>query len=255
MTIITDPVFYLLAIPAVTSLGLSKGGFSGVGQMATPLLALILPPLEAAAILLPIMMAQDAVSVWVYRKDYSAWNLKVMLPGTVIGIGVGWVLAAHVSDAFIRFVVGAVSIVFVLNAWIAPRLSMIKARPPSAAGGAFWGAVSGFTSTLCQAGGPPFQVHVLPQKLPKMTFVGTTAIYFAIVNALKVIPFFALGQFSTKGMATSLVLFPFAFVTNALGIWLVRKTPSELFYRIAYVLVFLISLELVRSGTMSLLRG
>ena len=71
MTFITDPLFYALAIPAVVALGLSKGGFAGVGQMATPLLALAMPPLEAAAILLPIMMVQDAAALWVYRKDWS----------------------------------------------------------------------------------------------------------------------------------------------------------------------------------------
>jgi hypothetical protein len=121
--------------------------------------------------------------------------------------------------------------------------------------GIVWGSLSGFTSTVCQAGGPPYQMHVLPQRLPKMTFVGTTALFFAIVNALKVIPFFALGQFSAAGLATSVALFPFALITNALGIWLVRRVPPEAFYKITYLLVFLISLELIRSGTAALLRG
>jgi uncharacterized membrane protein YfcA len=98
-------------------------------------------------------------------------------------------------------------------------------------------------------------MHVLPQRLPKMTFVGTTALFFAIVNAFKVIPYFALGQFSAAGFATSLALFPFALITNALGIWLVRRMPPEIFYKIAYVLIFVISFELIRSGTMALLRG
>ncbi len=89
----------------------------------------------------------------------------------------------------------------------------------------FWGTVSGFTSFLSQAGGPPFQVHVLPQRLPKLTLVGTTTIYFAFVNALKIGPYFALGQFSTKNFATSLMLLPLAVLANALGIWLVRVTP------------------------------
>src|SRR5665647_1480188 len=71
VTLIIDPLFYALAIPAVVALGLSKGGFVGVGQIGTPLLALVMPPLEAAAILLPIMLAQDAVSVWAFRKDWS----------------------------------------------------------------------------------------------------------------------------------------------------------------------------------------
>ena len=112
----------------------------------------------------------------------------------------------------------------------------------------FWGTVSGFTSFLSQAGGPPFQVHVLPQRLPKLTLVGTTTIYFAIVNALKIGPYFALGQFSTNNFATSLVLLPLAVAANALGIWLVRVTPVELFYKIAYTLVFCVSSLLLWQG-------
>src|SRR5215510_3198483 len=108
MTIVTDPLFYLLAIPAVTLLGLGKGGFAGVGMIATPLLALALPPLQAAAIILPILIVQDAISVWVYRRDWDAWNLKVLLIGSVFGVGIAGLLASHVSDAHVRLLVGLI---------------------------------------------------------------------------------------------------------------------------------------------------
>jgi uncharacterized membrane protein YfcA len=251
-SVITDPLFYLIALPCVVALGLSKGGFSGVGQIATPLLALIMPPLEAAAILLPIMLAQDAVSMWVYRRDYSGWNLKVMLPGAIVGIGAAWLLASYISDAAIRMMLGVITLVFVLYSWFGPKRLAEEVGRASAVGGAVWGALSGFTSTLCQAGGPPYQMHVFPQQLPKMTFVGTTALFFGIVNALKVIPYFALGQFSTAGLTTSAALLPLALLTNALGIWLVRITPQALFYRLTMIMLFLLSLELVRSGAIDL---
>jgi uncharacterized membrane protein YfcA len=130
-----------------------------------------------------------------------------------------------------------------------------QARRPSAASGVFWGAMSGFTSMLAQAGAPPFQVHMLPQKLHKLTLVGTNMIFFALVNWMKVLPFFALGQFSNENLATSALLLPFAIATNFLGIWLVRRTPTELFYRIAYWLMFVISAELMRSGVMGIVPG
>jgi uncharacterized protein len=244
--VITDFYFYLLAIPAVTALGLSKGGFAAFGSLATPLMALYLPPLEAAAIVLPLLITQDMISVWNYRKDWSGWNFKVLLSGAVIGIGAAWLVAAHVSDNFVRITVGLIGIAFVANAWFVPKPATREA--PTVAKGVFWGAVSGFTSTMSQAGGPPFQVFVLPQKLPKMTLVGTSTIYFASVNALKVIPYFALGQFSTKGLATSFVLLPIAVAANMLGIWLVRITPTELFYRIAYWMVLFISAGLLWQG-------
>jgi len=246
-------VFYLIAIPAVTMLGLSKGGFAGVGMVATPLLAIFVPPLEAAAILLPILLCQDAISVWVYRRDWSAWNLKVLLTGGAIGVGVAWLLAAYVSDAMVRIAVGVIGFTFVLNAWFGKAAT--KARRPTALSGVFWGSLSGFTSTLAQAGAPPFQVHMLPQQLDKLTLVGTYMIFFASINLMKIAPYFALGQFSATNLTTSAVLLPLAVATNFLGIWLVRRTPTVLFYKIAYVLVFLISLELMRSGATTLWRA
>jgi len=251
MILITDPIFYLIAIPAVTFLGISKGGFAGVGLLATPLLALVLPPLEAAAILLPILILQDAISVLVYRRDWDARNLKVMLPGAVIGIGAAWMLAAQLSDAHVRLTVGAIGIGFVIDHWLGRR--KVASSCPTVPQGVFWGSVSGFTSTLCQAGGPPFQVHVLPQRLGKLTFVGTMAIFFAAINLMKVIPYFALGQFSAAGLATSVLLLPLAIATNFLGIWLVRVTPTSLFFRLTYLLMFFVSLALIHSGLGELL--
>lgn len=250
---ITDIYFYMMAIPAVTFLGLSKGGFASVGMLATPLLALYAPPLMAAAILLPILLTQDAISVWTYRKEWSAWNLKVLVPGAMIGICIAWVVAAYVSDDFVRITVGLISFSFVMNAWFGPKPATLK--PPTAAMGVFWGTVAGFTSTMSQAGGPPYHVFTLPQRMPKMMLVGTTTLFFAIVNTLKVIPYFALGQFSTEGLGTSAVLLPIAVATNFLGIWLVRITPTELFYKIAYWMVLGISIALLWQGFSHVLRG
>ena len=247
----TDLWFYLAAVAAVVSLGLSKGGFAGVGQIATPLLALFLPPLQAAALLLPIMILQDAMSIWVYRRDWDAWNLKIMLPGALIGVAAAGLLAAHVSDAMVRLAVGVISVAFVLHSWIAP--APLETSAPTRAGGVFWGSVAAFTSTMCQAGGPPFQIFVLPQRLDKLTYVGTVTLFFAAVNALKVVPFFALGQFTPANFTTTLWLIPLAIASNLLGVWLVRITPTVVFYRIAHVLIFLISLQLIWAGASSLM--
>jgi uncharacterized membrane protein YfcA len=259
VTIITDPLFYLLAVPAVVALGLSKGGFAGVGQMATPMLALVMPPLEAAAIMLPIMIVQDATAVWVYRKDWNGRILAIVLSGAIIGVGFGWLLAAHISDAAVRVFTGAATIAFVLYNWFGPkRIADEVARDVGSASvptGVFCGVLSGFASTVAQAGGPPYQVYVLAQTLPKMTFVGTTAIFFATLNWMKVVPYLALGQFSTKGLGTSLALLPLAIATNQLGFWLVRVTPTEIFYRITYIIMFIISVELVREGLLVLMHG
>ena len=128
---ITDPLFYLLAIPAVTLLGLTKGGFAGLGMISTPLLALVVPPLEAAAILLPILICQDAISVWTYHRAWSAWNLKVLLPGSVFGVGAGWLFARYFSNAAIELTVGSIALVFVLYMWLGAWLRAYLGRPPA----------------------------------------------------------------------------------------------------------------------------
>jgi uncharacterized protein len=256
---ITDPLFYLLAIPAVTLVGLAKGGFAGLGMISTPLLALVVPPLEGAAILLPILIVQDCISVWNYHRAWSAWNLKVLLPGSVLGVGAGWLFAIYFSNAVIELTIGSIALVFVLYTWIGSWWRARRGEPPAkphrppAAMGIVWGALSGFTSTLVQVGSPPFQIHMLPQRLDKLTLVGTTVIFFAVLNWMKVIPYMALGEFSPRNLATSAVLLPLAIATNFLGFWLVRKTPTEQFYKIAYLLMLVIAIALLWQGGSGLL--
>jgi len=210
--VITDPLFWLLAILSVTALGFAKGGFSGVGMISTPLLALVMAPLEAAAILLPLLLLQDAISLWVFRKDWDPWNLKVLLPGAVLGMGAAWLLAAHVSDAHIKLAVGLISAIFALNHWFGPKPAEITARPRAGVG-VVCGSLAAFTSALVQVGAPPYYVFVLPQRLPKMVFVSTTAWFFGAINYMKIVPYVALGQFSTAGLWTSAALVPLAIAT------------------------------------------
>jgi hypothetical protein len=256
--VITDPFFYLLAIPAVILLGLGKGGFVGVGMIATPLLALAVPPLQGAAILLPILMCQDIISIWTYRHRWSAWNLKVLMAGSLFGVGAATLFASSVSNAAIEVTIGVIGLVFVFYTWLGPwllpslRQAADKPRRPPVPLGMLWGALSAFMSVLIQVGAPPFQIHILPQRLDKLTLVGTSVIFFAFVNWMKVLPYFFLGQFSPRNFATSLALLPLAVVANFLGIWLVRKTPQERFYQISYMLMFLISLGLLWQGWRSL---
>lgn len=247
-----DPFFLAAAIPAVIALGLSKGGFAGLGTISTPLIALVLPPFDAAALLLPILIVQDTISIYVYRRTWSAQNLKVMIPGAMAGIGLAWFLAAQLPESIVRLIVGAIGLSFVLNAWLRPAL---KQSQPRTVAGVFWGAVSGFTSAFANAGGPAFQIYILPQRLPKLTLVGTSTLFFATMNWLKVIPYLSLGNFSHHGLMLSLALMPLAIAANFAGIWLVRATPAEMFYRIVYALMFVLSLALIWQGGSALWRN
>jgi uncharacterized protein len=168
------------------------------------------------------------------------------LPGAVVGVGAAWLFAAYVPNAYVEIAVGVTGVCFALYNWF----GKVPAQPqrPGVAAGMFWGSLAGFTSTIIQVGAPPYQVHILPQRLDKLTLIGTTIIFFALINVMKLAPYFALDQFSPLTLATSLVLLPFAVAANFLGLWLARRTPTELFYRITYVLMFFISLALIWQG-------
>ena len=244
MTFITDPWFYAAAIPAVILMGLAKGGFAGLGLLSIPLMALVVSPVKAAALMLPILIVQDMVSTYAYRRDFDMRNLTILLPGCLIGVFLGWLMAAHVSDDLVKLGVGLISIGFVILYWNKREIigDPVQCGVPL---GVFWGAIAGFTSFVAHAGGPPFQVYVMPQRLPPQTYVGTSTWFFTITNLIKVVPYFLLGQFSTENLGTSTALFPVALLSTLAGVWLVRRIDAARFYTIIYALTFLIGVKLV----------
>jgi uncharacterized membrane protein YfcA len=245
--IITDPLFYAAAIPAVFLMGLAKGGFSGLGLIAIPLLALVVSPVKAAALMLPILIVQDMVSTWAFRRDFDQRNLTILLPGCLIGIFLGWLMAAHVSDEMVKLGVGLISIGFVVIYWRKRDITG-EPIPGHVAPGLFWGAAAGFTSFIAHAGGPPFQVYVMPQRLAPQTYVGTSTWFFTITNLVKVVPYFLLGQVSSENLGTSAALFPLALVATLSGVWLVRRIDAARFYTIISVLTFAVGIKLIWDG-------
>jgi len=253
---LTDPFFYAVAIPAVILLGLAKGGFAGIGVVAVPMMALAVSPVLAASITLPILIVQDIVSVWAFRKTWDRALLKLMLPAAAVGIFLGWALAAFVSAAAVELAVGLISIVFALQRLWAERAVRVAEQVGRTPGrpwlGALCGLTAGFTSQIAHAGGPPFQIYVLPRGLSRDTFIGTSAIFFAVVNWMKVPAYINLGQFTPGVLATAGVLLPLAIVSTWTGVWLVRRVPAEGFYRVIYVLLVAVGGKLVFDGVQGL---
>ena len=244
---IADPWFYAAAIPAMIILGVAKGGFGAIGLLVVPILSLVISPVQAAAIVLPILLISDIVAVISYRGLYDLKTLKIMLPGALVGIGIGWWTAAWVTEHEIRLIVGAISVLFALNYWFRDRLSQ-KPHGHNIPAGGFWGMVTGFTSFVSHAGGPPFQMYAVPLRLAPRIFMGTSVILFFVVNWVKTVPYFLLGQFDTTNLEISAILLPVSIPATFLGIWLVKVLDAAVFYRAVYILIFVIGLYLVWEG-------
>lgn len=241
---IEDPWFYLAAIPAVLIIGISKGGFAGgFGILGVPMMALVISPLQAAAILLPILLVMDVVGLWAYRRQFDLPNLKILVPAAAIGITIGWATASLVNEEQVALIVGLVALAFAADFWTGQRREGTPGR--SISKGGFWGTVAGFTSFVAHAGGPPFQVYMLPQRLDKTLYVGTSVVFFWAVNLIKVPPYIALGQFDTTILLTAAVLMPLAPIGILLGVRAHNLIPEEPFYKLCYVGVTLVGLKLV----------
>lgn len=243
----TDPIlYYSCAVTAVILSGLAKGGFSGLGALSMPIMAMGIDPLHGAAILLPILIAQDAVGVWAFRHSWDRTVMIVMLPGMIAGVALGYFYATAVSETAILGTLGGISILFGLHRLWAEREGAVV-LPSNAPKwlGTLLGGVSGFASQIAHAGAPPFQMWVLPRRLPRDTLVGTSAIAFAVMNWVKVPAYAALGQFTPATLKAAAILMPVAFLSTMAGVQLVRRVDGAKFYRLIYMLMILLGIKLV----------
>jgi uncharacterized protein len=239
-----DTNYLIWAGLAAAMVGLSKGGLPTVGMLSVPILSLFMSPVKAVVMLLPIYIISDMVGLWLYRKNFSAINLKILVPAGVGGVLVGWLTASLVSDTAVKMMIGLLGVGFVLNAW-RKRHAEQAPKPASWRQGMLWGSLSGFTSFISHAGGPPFQVYLLPQKLPKLVFAGTSTLFFAFINLAKLWPYHTLQPYGPTELMGALVLIPFALVGTVAGAYLTRKISDDWFFKWVQVGLLLISLKLI----------
>lgn len=215
-----------------------------MGMLGVPVLSLVMSPINAAVLLLPIYILSDTVAVWLYRKEYSLANIKLLIPAGIMGVAVGWATASLVSDAVVSLLIGIMGVAFCLNTWF--RRQRLKApEEGTVLRGILWGTMSGFTSFVSHAGSPPYQIYVLPQQLSKMVFAGTTTIVFAAINLAKVIPYAALHPYSLETLEVASALLPAALLGTIAGRVLVKWLPEAKFFMAVQIALFVISLRLI----------
>ena len=246
---ISDPWFYVAAVPAVLLAGISKGGFGGgLGVLAVPLMALLVSPVQAAAIMLPILCTMDVFGLWAYRNTWDRRNIAIMVPGALIGIAVGALTFRYFNDDLVRLLIGGIAVSFTVHHWLKRQPATTEGVPARRMTGTLLSAVAGFTSFVAHAGGPPIQFHLLPQRLDKTVFVGTTVVFFLVVNYVKLIPYGYLGLLSSANLGTSLALAPLAPLGIWIGVRLHKVVPETLFYRFCYAMLLITGTKLIWDG-------
>ncbi|MFC3180873.1 sulfite exporter TauE/SafE family protein [Cypionkella sinensis] len=241
--------FWALAVLASVLVGMGKGGLPVVGMLSVPVLALVpgIHAVTAAGLLLPLYVVSDMFGLYAYRREYNARVLAIMLPAATLGILLGYLTAKVVSEAWVTVLIGVIGVAFALNLLI-KRQVVVAAKRPGVAPGVLWGAVTGFTSFVSHSGGPPYQVYTMPLGMSKAVFAGTSTIAFAYINAVKLIPYYLLGQINLASLEKVLVLMPVAAASVFLGVKLVKWLPERLFFQLVTWALLLVSIKLIWDG-------
>lgn len=244
---VTDASFYALALPAALLIGLSKSGFaSGIGSLATPMLALAVSVPQAAAIMLPILCAADVIGLWTLRRSPDWRVLRQLLPAGLLGIALGWASFGLLPSSTVAGIVGAVTLGFLALQFLRPPRA--DAPPPGPLKCAALAGFSGYTSFVAHAGGPPIAMALLPRRMEPLAFAGTTAVFFATINFSKWLPYGLLGLLDLRNLATSLLLLPAAWAGVQLGVWATRHVSPTWFYRLVWGGMALSGLKLLADG-------
>jgi uncharacterized membrane protein YfcA len=229
---------WIVTAIAVLLTGISKSAFGGaLGGIGVPLMALWLPPGMAVAVMLPILCVMDMFGVRAYWKKWSLADLRIIIPGGLVGIVLGTLAIGTLPDNAVKGCIGAIAVLFMFDRLLRLRDRLRLNGEPGAVAGGIWSALSGLTSTLAHAGGPPILVYLMGRRLPKENFVATTAVFFTVINAAKILPYIWLGLFKHETLVLAAVLAPLAPIGVWLGLHVMRKVPERAFFLAATLML------------------
>jgi len=238
--------FFLMTALVGLLIGLSKGGLGGLmGSLATPLMALVMPPEEVVGLLLPMLMFADVFAVTSYWKRWKARLVLLMLPGGVAGVTIGTFFITNAPTEVLRTALAVIVLVFTLYKVFEAALLRRLTYQSRDWHGVFSGTVAGFSSALAHAGGPPVAIYLLMQKLAPLEFNATTVLFFTILNWIKV-PYYAYaGLFNLERLLQVLWLLPVIPLGVYLGRWAASRINKIWFERIIMAALFATAIMLL----------
>lgn len=247
--LLTDLNFYFVAIPAVLVFGISKGGFGGIfGIVSIPLMSMVISPLQATAILLPLLMTMDVLVLKKFWRTFDKRSIILLMPSATLGVILGYFTVGAFDKDHARLLVGLIALAFGMIHFLSQHdgnSARVEHNKVDVAKGVFWGSIAGFTSFHVHSGGPPVAAYLLPKKLSPLMFAGTTGIFFGLVNWIKLPAFVASGQLSKDSLLLSLVLIPLVPLGVTIGYRMAKKVDVKAYYSIISVVLILIGFRLI----------
>lgn len=240
------PHQWSLAVIAALCIGLAKSGFAGVGTVTVLLMAEILPARESTGAVLPLLIIGDIFASAAFRRHAQWLHIWRMMPPTLAGIAVGYFLMHKIQGNQFRPIIGWIVLVLVILQ-IARRCKpgSFEHVPHTRWFAWLMGASSGITTMMANAAGPIMTLYLLAINLPKAEFVGTSALFFLIVNVIKV-PFSAhLGLINGPSLALNLVLIPAVALGIVLGRRLLAIVPQKIFEELILIFAVVASIRLI----------
>lgn len=214
------PLFPVVLFMVACLIGLSKGGFGGMlGTLATPLLALVAPADVAIGILLPILMVGDLFAIAFHWRRWDNRLVLLLIPGAVVGVTIGTLFITNAPTELLQKGLGVVVLLFAVYKLLEPRIMRRLTYIPRNWHGLAAGTVAGFSSALAHTGGPPITIYLLLQQTTPAVFIATSALFFGILNWIKV-PYYAYaGLFDLRLMVQSLWVIPVV----AVSVWVGKR--------------------------------
>ncbi len=236
------PWWYVTALLlSAVIMGMAKSGFGGgIGILAIPLTANVLPAGEALAVLLPMLIVGDVFAAWVHRHNVDWRVLRPVLIGSAVGIALGSIVLFWLDDASrltqtLNLLVGGICLLLVLvQVWRLIGRDLPRV-PPTKTVGLGTGVAVGGVSTLSHAAGPIAAIYFLELKLDKLRLVGTAAWCFLLVNTAKLPTYFGLGLIDTATLLQSTWAALAIPLGTVLGLWAARRIPEKPFAALVYV--------------------
>ena len=238
-------LFLISVVPAIILYGIAKSGLGGsISLISVPLMTVVMPLNQALAVILPILIFSDIIAVYRFRREFDFSTLKLIVPFAALGIIIGSFTFKYFSEDLLKLIVGIMGFLFAGHYFLFKKEKKIPAKK-NFLKGAIFSSIAGFSSFCVHAGGTPTSIYLLPLRLKKEIYVGTTIIFFTFVNLIKLPLYIYLSMMNFDTLYQSALLLPLAITGIFIGYKLLKIIDENLFYNIIYALILVSSTKLL----------